>query len=231
MRRALAGLTFAYLSARIFVFAQPAPSSGAAPLAHRWDPLGALDQILPVRALTGAMPQSSQLVQPSWDEPLQAHRPGRRTRNIHAVSFGPSPDAGSLDFSSSPGYTSALFNLQGIECPGCVFGPLPNAPFVRPPFGGDVTWEIHNDRIELFSGFGGIEAFGTNGWINPMTRKFWGASSTNGWLTQTSFGGRVAVDGGRHLWLGGSGTVIHNYGAGESNWKTFGGDATFRFGR
>ncbi len=230
MRGTLASLALASLAGQPALLSQTPPGTLAAPLVQVSNPAKALDQILPAPKLTGLTPGGGHILQPLWPQPPQKRRTSRWVRHFGIDSFGYSPKAGALDFTSSPGYTSALFNLQNLECPGCLFGPLPEAPLALPPFGADVAWKLGHDRVELFSGFGGVEAFGPNGWINPVTRRFWTGSSTNGWLTETKFGGRFAVDSGRHLWLGGSGHVIHNYGPGLSNWKGFGGDATFRFG-
>ena len=139
---------------------------------------------------------------------------------IESFGYGPAPLEPGFDL--SPGYAAALFNLYGLECPGCVRGPVTRRPqLTLPPFGANATWKLRDGRVELFTGAGGIEA--------------WRPTSTfitnDAWLTQVQFGGRVAIDHSQRLWFGGTGRSLYNFGPGPKHWNTFGGDATFKFGR
>lgn len=156
------------------------------------------------------------------DSNRSSPRPGwLKKLTIESFGYGPAPLEPAFDL--SPGYTAALFNLYGLECPGCARGPVNWPQLTLPPFGANVTWKLRDGRVELFTGAGGIEA--------------WRPTSTfmmnDAWLTQVQVGGRVAIDHSQRLWFGGTGRYLYNLGPGPGpkHWNTFGGDATFRFGQ
>jgi hypothetical protein len=147
-------------------------------------------------------------------------RPGwLKKLTIESLGYGPAPLMPGFDL--SPSYTSALFNLSGWECPLCARGPLNRPQGTTPPFGANVTWTLRDGRVELFTGAGGIEAW------RPTSNFIF----NDAWLTQVQLGGRVAIDHNKRLWFGGTGRYLYNLGPGPKHWDTFGGDATFKFGR
>src|ERR1700676_4163302 len=80
-------------------------------------------------------------------------------KNLTIESFGYGPGPLEAGFQFSPGYTAALFNLHGLECPGCVIGPVNRAKFTLPPFGAKATLRLWNGRVELSSGYAALEAW------------------------------------------------------------------------
>src|ERR1700675_4346031 len=76
--------------------------------------------------------------------------PPTSPKNLTIESFGYSLAPEERGFQFSPAYTAAFFNLQGLECPGCVMGPVNRAKFTLPPFGATATLKLRDHRIELF---------------------------------------------------------------------------------
>ncbi len=151
-------------------------------------------------------------------------------KNFTIQSFGYS-SATTQEFAFSPGYFSALFNLQGLECPRCILGPVTRPRFTLPPFGALATLKLHNDRVELFTGFGGIEAWKPDGTFEPRGRSLWTNSYGDAWLMQAQGGVRVALDRQQHFSVGATGRHLYNYGSGPQQWSTFSGDVMFKLGR
>lgn len=161
-------------------------------------------------------------------------------KNLTIESFGYDPKAREPGFELSPGYAAATwFNLQGLECPGCVMQSTRTRSTI-PPFGANVTLRLFGGRVELFAGFGGLEALRPDGTFQPLGRRrlrnaegaFTGfASGGDAWLTQIKAGAAVAVDRHRHVWIGGTARHLYNFGPGQSQWSTLSGDATFKLGR
>jgi hypothetical protein len=79
-------------------------------------------------------------------------------KNFTIESFGYGPNT-PQEYAFSPGYYAAMYNLQGLECPRCVLGPVSRSSFTLPPFGALATLKFHADRIRLFAGFAGLEAW------------------------------------------------------------------------
>lgn len=153
-------------------------------------------------------------------------------RNLTVESFGYGSGPQALGFEFSPAYTSALYNIQGLECPRCLIGPQPNRTrFTLPPFGARTTLKLLDGRAELFSGVGGLQAFKPDGTFEPYGGRNWTSNFGDAWLSQVEGGGRVAVDGKRRIWLGTTGRYLYNFGSGKRQWGTFLGNATFLFGR
>jgi hypothetical protein len=162
-------------------------------------------------------------------EPRKTTSPFFGHLTIESFGLSSSPLAPGYAFSAA--YFSSLFNLQRLECPGCFLGPRNLAKFTLPPFGASVTAKLRGDRVELFGGFAGIEAWKPDGTFQPQGLRPWTSTDGDAWLTQGQAGIRVAVDSGRHLWLGATGRRLYNFGPGPKQWTTLGGDATFRLGR
>ncbi len=148
---------------------------------------------------------------------------------IQSFGVGSSPLA--PGYASFGAYTASLFNLQGLECPGCVLGPRNLAKFTLPPFGANATAKLHGDRVELFGGLAGIEAWRPDGTFQPQGFRLWTSTDGDAWLTQGQAGVRIAVDSGRRFWLGATGRRLYNFGSGPKQWTTVSGDATIRLGR
>jgi hypothetical protein len=146
---------------------------------------------------------------------------------IESFGYGPTTPQ---DFALSPGYIAALFNLQGFECPRCVLGPVTRSRFTLPPFGTIATLKLHDDRIELLAGFGGIEAWKPDGTFEPRGRSLWTNSYGDAWLTQTQAGVRVALDRQQRVSVGATGRHLNNFGSGPQEWSTFSGDVTLKLG-
>jgi hypothetical protein len=134
------------------------------------------------------------------------------------------------EFAFSPGYFAALFNLQGLECPRCVLGPVTRSRFTLPPFGAIANLRLRDYRIELFAGFSGIEAWKPDGTFEPRGRSLWTNSYGDAWLTQTQAGVRLAFDRDRRISVGATGRHLYNFGSGPQQWSTFSGDIMFKLG-
>jgi len=150
-------------------------------------------------------------------------------KNFTIESFGYGP-ATSQEYAYSPGYFAALFNLQGLECPRCVLGPVSRSRFTLPPFGAKVSLKLFDNRIELFTGYGGIEAWKPDGTFEPRGRSLWTNSYGDAWLTQAQAGVRLAIDRQQHVSVGATGRYLRNFGSGPEHWNTFGGDVTVKLG-
>jgi hypothetical protein len=151
--------------------------------------------------------------------------------HVTVESFGIGPAAVGSGYAFSNAYYASFYNLQGLECPLCVLGPHNLARQTLPPFGANVTAKLKNDRMELFAGFAGIEAWKADGTLQKQGLRWFTTSDGDAWLAQGQAGFRVAVDNGRHFWLGATGRRLYNFGPGSRQWTTLGGDATIRFGR
>ena len=155
-------------------------------------------------------------------------RPGWM-KNFTIESFGYGPRT-SQDYAYSPGYFAAMFNLQGLECPRCVLGPVSRSRFTLPPFGAKASLKLFDDRIELFTGYGGIEAWKPDGTFEPQGRSLWTNSYGDAWLTQAQAGVRFGLDRQQHLSVGATGRYLYNFGSGPEHWSTFSGDVMLKFG-
>jgi hypothetical protein len=151
-------------------------------------------------------------------------------KNFMIESFGYGPNT-PQEFTYSPGYFADLYNLQGLECPRCVLGPVSRSRFTLPPFGAIAKLRLHDDRIELFAGFSGIEAWKPDGTFEPRGRSLWTNSWGDAWLTQAQAGARVALDHQQHVSVGATGRYLYNFGSGPQHWNTFSGDVTLKLGR
>jgi hypothetical protein len=195
------------------IFAQPLAGSGTNE--PTLTPLISLDQFLPTTL-------------PTFRTDANTASPPRRTRKYFSIeSFGYGLST-PQDFAYSPGYFAALFNLQGLECPRCVLGPVSRSRFTLPPFGAIASLKFHDDRIELFTGFGGLEAWKPDGTFEPRGRSLWTNSYGDAWLTQAQAGVRLAVDRQQHVSLGATGRYLYNFGSGPQHWSTFSGDVTVK---
>lgn len=148
---------------------------------------------------------------------------------IESFGIGSSPLEPGYMFSSA--YIATFYDFQGLECPLCIPGPRNLSRLTLPPFGATATVKLIGDHLELFAGFGGIEAWKADGTFQPQGhRPFTSSDDGDAWLLQGQAGFRFSVDHDRHLWLGASGRRLYNFGPGPKNWTTNSVDATFRFG-
>ena len=150
-------------------------------------------------------------------------------KNFTIESFGYSATT-PQDYAYSPGYFAALYNLQGLECPRCVLGPVSRSRFTLPPFGAIAKLKFLDDRIELFTGLGGLEAWKPDGTFEPHGRSLWTNSYGDAWLTQAQAGVRFGLDRQQHLSVGATGRYLYNFGSGPEHWSTFSGDVMLKFG-
>ncbi len=109
--------------------------------------------------------------------------------------------------------SAGQFSAHGLECPYCVLRPLMNrSRFTLAPFGAWATLQP-GERIQLFTGFGGVQA-----WVPDdapiMGRR--GTTYNDAWLAQSALGGSVALDPKHRLWLGGTGRYLSNFGEGQN---------------
>jgi len=104
-------------------------------------------------------------------------------KNFTIESFGYGPNT-PQEYAFSPGYYAAMYNLQGLECPRCVLGPVVRPRFTLPPFGALATLKLHDGRIKLFAGVAGIEAWKPDGTFEPQGRALWTNTYGDAWLTQ-----------------------------------------------
>src|SRR5258708_2399377 len=181
-----------------------------------------------IRPITGITPPTFRPVS-VWSAPKGDSHP-RFLKNLTIESFGYGRAPKAPGFQFTPAYTAALFNLHGLECPGCVVGPVNRARFTLPPFGSKATLKLRNDRVELFSGFAALEAWKPDNTFEPRGRSLGSSSYGDAWLTQVEAGGRVALERSQHLWLGATGRHLLNFGPGKKEWNTFSGGATLEFG-
>ena len=80
-------------------------------------------------------------------------------KNLTIESFGFDLKQQAPGFQFSLGYTSTFFNLNGLECPRCVPGPVDrDGRFTLPPFGAKATLKLQDGRVQLFGGFAALEA-------------------------------------------------------------------------
>lgn len=235
MRPLLTSLVFIALFGGASVFAQTsfdtaANKPGPAPLAADLKSGASFDSLPPQTDAAGVARASASVLAPvGVDDKRSGFHPGW-LKKLTIESFGYGPGPMEPGFNLSPGYTAALFNLHGLECPRCALGPVNRARFTLPPFGANATLKLRDGRIELFGGFGAIEAWKPDGTFEPQGFRRGSGSYGDAWLMQVHAGARVALDPGQHVWVGAMGRYLYNFGAGLKQWSTFSGDATFRFG-
>jgi hypothetical protein len=148
------------------------------------------------------------------------------------------------DFSvDSFGYSSSL-NASGmneqmfspgnltdhnLECPYCVQQLLINrSRSTLKPFGATGTTSLLSGRGELSIGFGGLEAWQSDGSKLLSARR--GDSYNDAWLIQEHVGSSIAVDRHRRVWLGTTSRYLTSFGENTARWKSFSGNATFKLG-
>jgi hypothetical protein len=124
--------------------------------------------------------------------------------------------------------TEGAFESHGLECPFCLSRPTSDRTrYTLPPFGAQATLSTFHGRAELFTGFGGINAWRPDNTLILPNRR--GTSFNDAWLVQGVGAGRVAVDRNRRFWLGPAVRYLENFGEGKKHWNSFGGSATFQF--
>lgn len=146
-------------------------------------------------------------------------------------SFGYTLDANGPGFESRAPQRSGGNGANGLECPYCALIPfLSRSRSTLQPFGAVVMRRMLDGRVEVFTGYGGQEAWLPDGAPRPGRRA---TTYNDAWLTQAQAGANVAVDHKQRFWLGGTAKYLQNYGsgkAGREHWNSFGANAMFRFG-
>jgi hypothetical protein len=88
------------------------------------------------------------------------------------------------------------------------------------PFGATAILPINRWHLELFGGIGGTFA--------PFRSSY---AMTNSWMVQTSMGARVALDQGRHIWVGTTARYMTDFADRKRQRVTGTADLTVRFGK
>jgi hypothetical protein len=88
------------------------------------------------------------------------------------------------------------------------------------PFGATAVVPVNRWHLELFGGIGG--AYAT--FRTPC-------AMVDSWMVQTSVGARVALDQGRHVWIGTTASYITDFADKKRQWVTGTADLTLRFGK
>jgi hypothetical protein len=157
---------------------------------------------------------------------------------VTSFGYGPAPTSMGFEF-RSPAITNTVGG-PGLECPVCIARPTSDrVRFTLPAFGAQAVKMFANDRVELSTGFGGVNAWSANGatiLLSPSPVAPFRAPSPNNdeWLLQVSGGARVAVDNGRHIWLGIGWRSVWDTGPPlprERSWTALSGSVTFVTGR
>jgi hypothetical protein len=211
MRRLAVPFLFALLFASISTFAQTQTDTGM------------------IKPSTGSeIPTLKSVKQLEWSARKNDSHPAF-LKNLTVESFGYDLSPTGQGFESPLRFTNAPLQSDGLECPRCIARPaMERTRFTLPPFGAQATLSLWHDRTELFTGFGGVNAWKPdNTLIEPGRR---GTSFNDAWLLQGQGGARVAVDHSRHLWLGPVSRYVTNFGEGKKHWNTYGGTAIFHFG-
>jgi hypothetical protein len=118
---------------------------------------------------------------------------------------------------------------NGLACPICSFR-FPSArvrPAV-PAFGGTVTWGLAGHRLELFARMGGLNAWRPDNIVIDAHRS---TSFNDVWLLQSASGVRIALDRGKHLWLGAEAGYFQTLGADQRKWSAATVSLTYQFGQ
>jgi hypothetical protein len=173
------------------------------------------------------IPTSESVEQVDWSVHKGSSGPGFvKNLTIESFGFGPLPTGQGFEFPVR--LTEGAFPSNGLECPRCLTRPTSDRTrFTLPPFGAQATLSLWHDRAQLFTGFGGINAWKPDNTLIEPNRR--GTSFNDAWLLQSWAGGRVAVDRSKHLWFGAAGRYLSNFGEGKKHWNSFGGSATFQF--
>ena len=154
----------------------------------------------------------------------------RKAISLTLESFGyKSAPARNEDGLVQPAYTLSYFDLHGLECPICV-APGFRARVAIPPFGATGKLALFNDRVELFGGFGGVEAVTAPGILRPQGLRLFTSTEDDAWLMQFKAEAQVAVDPQKHIWIGGAARRFYSSGAGPRQWNSLSGQATFKLG-
>ncbi len=175
------------------------------------------------------MPSVKSVEQSQWSVPKRSSGAEfLKNFTVESFGFGLAPTRQGFEFPTR--LTEGPFTSQGIECPKCIIrSNMERTRYTLPPFGAQAVLSFGQDRTELFTGFGGINVWKPDG--SPIEPGHRARSFNDAWLLQNQIGGRIAVDRGRHIWLGPVGSYLSNFAEGKSHWRVLGGNATFRFGR
>jgi hypothetical protein len=176
------------------------------------------------------IPTLKSVKQFDWSAPKSHPRSGF-LKDLTIESFGYDRSPTGQGFELPLRFTNTPSLSYGLECPRCIVRPaMERSRFSLPPFGFEATLPLEHDRIEVFTGVGGVNAWKPDNTIIKLGLEGRARSFNDIWLLQGNAGARVAVDRNRHLWLGPVGRYVSNFGPGKKHWNTFGGSATFRFG-
>jgi hypothetical protein len=126
------------------------------------------------------------------------------------------------------GVVTALYPTHEIR--GANYDIKPNDRFIWVPFGLRGILPLHNGRIELSAAAGGLyEKYSVS---NPDSG--FGLQSRAGWGGYFAGGAAMAIDRGRHFWLGASprwflANANQGFGYQHDRWFVVTGDFSFRF--
>jgi len=150
---------------------------------------------------------------------------------LETFGYDLSPSGFGYD-SRAPLLSGGAFTAHGLECPYCAMIPLMNrGRQTLQPFGAIATYRPFGSRVELFTGFGGLEAWMPDGAMRTGQRS---STYNDSWLLQAQAGMSVAIDRKQRVRVGIVERYLQQTGAREglrSHWNTFEGNATYSFGR
>lgn len=177
------------------------------------------------------IPSFQSLKRFDWRANNNGYRPGF-LKKLTIESFGMGRSALGPGFDFPMRLTDGPITSHGLECPRCIVRPtMDRAKYTLPEFGARATLPLWRGRAQLFSGFGGVNAWKPDNTGIELGQRGRALSLNDAWLLQGEFGGRIAVDPGQHFWLGGVGRYLQNFGVGKKHWNSVSGSATFTFGR
>ncbi len=111
------------------------------------------------------------------------------------------------------------------EIRGAHYDVVPNDLFTWVPFGLRGILPLRGGRFELSAAAGGLYERYSVGNLNTAT----GPLPRTGWGGYFGLGAAVAIDRGRHLWLGTSPRLFMANSEARDRWVAIGGEVGFRF--
>jgi hypothetical protein len=194
-------------------------------ISHRFEATSQLPSLSSVKASEAAKPIGS----PSTGRPDFL-----KTLQIDSFGVSRSSQAGvndSLQLKPTSDFE------HGLECGFCVTRPVwARAKSSLPAFGTQVGVPVFTDRVQLLTGFGGIDASRPD---DVMTTGFFGKPSrydnNDNWLLQGSAGMKFFLDREHRVSLGGLASYVeslgdkYQFGSARPQWKTYKGSVGMDF--
>jgi hypothetical protein len=105
------------------------------------------------------IPTLKSVKQQNWSEPKGGSGSGfLKHLTVESFGYGASPTGQGFEFPLR--LTDGAFASHGLECPFCLTRPTSDRiRYTLPPFGAQATLSTLHDRAELFTGFGGVNAW------------------------------------------------------------------------